>query len=92
MFAANSRYYGVGTYTVTLPDGRVVTATRLPPPSPQAPVGYHPRVAGDRLDLLAARHLDDPTWFWRLCDANGTVSPDALGARPLIGIPPGAKT
>ena len=92
MFAANSRYAGLGTYTVTLANGRVVSATRLPLPSPQPPVGYHARIAGDRLDLLAARYLNDPTWFWKLCDANNTPSPDALNARPLVGIPKGAKT
>jgi hypothetical protein len=49
-------------------------------------------VAGDRLDLLAARYLNDATWFWKLCDTNNSVSPDALNARPLVGIPPGSKT
>ena len=92
MFAANSRYAGLATYTVKLADGRTVTATKLPLPSPQPPIGYHQHVTGDRLDLLAARYLNDPTWFWKLCDANSSVSPDALNARPLVGIPKGAKT
>jgi hypothetical protein len=92
MFAADSRYAGLATYTVTLPDGRVVTATKLPPPSALSPVGYHPKVVGDRLDLLAARYLNDPTWFWKLCNANDSVSADALIARPLIGIPRGRTT
>lgn len=89
MFARNSRYYGLGTYTVTLPGGGVVTATNLPLPQPSSLLGYHPRVTGDRLDLLAARYLNDPTWSWKLCDANDSPSPDALIARPLIGIPNG---
>jgi hypothetical protein len=92
MFSANSRYAAMPTYTVTLPDGRVVTAVKLPLPSAQSPIGYHLRIEGDRLDLLAARYLNDPTWFWKLCDANDTVSPDALNARPQVGIPPGVKT
>ena len=92
MFAANSRYASMATYTVKLPDGKVVTAVKLPPPSVQSPIGYHVRIEGDRLDLLAARYLNDPTWFWKLCDANDTVSPDALNARPQIGVPPGVKT
>lgn len=92
MFAPNSRYAKMATYTVTLPDGRVVTAIKTPLPSLQPPIGYHPSIQGDRLDLLAARYLNDPTWFWKLCDANGSVSPDALNARPQIGIPPGVKT
>ena len=92
MFAPNSRYAKMGTYTVTLADGRVVTAVKTPLPSPTPPMGYHVTIQGDRLDLLAARYLNDPTWFWKLCDANGSVSPDALNARLQIGIPPGVKT
>jgi hypothetical protein len=89
MFAANSRYFGLGTYTFTYPDGRVVTATNLPLPRSSSLLGYHPKVVGDRLDLIAARYLNDPTASWKLCDANNSPSPDALIARPLIGIPPG---
>jgi hypothetical protein len=92
MFAPNSRYAGLATYTVTMPDGSVVTATRLPQPKPLALIGYHRRVAGDRLDLLAARYLKDPTAFWQLCDSNNAPVPDALAARDLIGIPQGPAT
>lgn len=92
MFAANSRYAKLATYTVHLPDGRVVTATRLWRSPVQLPLaGYHPRVQGDRLDNLAARYLQDPTLFWKLCDANGSPIAAALEARPLIGIPRGGK-
>jgi hypothetical protein len=91
MFSANSRYSGLATYTVTLADGRTVTATTLPVSQRGGLLGYHPRVEGDRLDLLAARYLKDPTFSWRLCDANDSFSPDALAARPLIGIPRGGK-
>jgi hypothetical protein len=92
MFAKNSRYAKLTTYTVTMQDGRVVTATRLwrsPALLPLA--GYHTRAQGDRLDLLAARYLQDPTLFWKLCDANGTPVAAALEARPLIGIPLGGQ-
>lgn len=88
MFASNSRYASLQTYTVTMPDGTIVTATRLPLPPVSLPLaGYHRAQSGDRLDLLAARYLKDPTVFWKLCDANGTPSAPALAARPLIGIP-----
>jgi len=87
MFAPNSRYYGLATYTVTLPSGRTVTATRCAAPTPLPLEGYHRRVAGDRLDLLAARYLNDSTVFWKLCDANNAPAPDALAASDLIGIP-----
>ena len=92
MFAANSRYAGLGTYTVTLDDGRTVTATNLPVSHRGPVLGFHLRIEGDRLDLLAARYVKEPTAFWRLCDANNSFSPDALAARPLIGIPPAGKT
>jgi hypothetical protein len=92
MFASNSRYDGLVTYTVTMPDGSVITATRLPLPNPLALAGYHRRVVGDRLDLLAARYLKDPTFFWRICDANNAPAPDALNARDLVGIPQGPAT
>ena len=55
MFDPNSRYAGFATYMVTMPDGKPVTATRLPLPNPLALAGYHRRVVGDRLYLLAAR-------------------------------------
>ena len=88
MFASNSRYYGLPTYAVTMPDGTVVAATKLPLPPASLPLaGYHRAQQDDRLDLLAARYLQDPTLFWKLCDANGTPSAPALAARPLIGIP-----
>jgi len=92
MFASNSRYYGLVTYTVAMPDGSTVTATRLPLPDPLALAGYHRRVVGDRLDLLAARYLKDPTLFWRICDSNNAPSSDALNARDLVGIPRGPAT
>jgi hypothetical protein len=37
--------------------------------------------------LLAARYLNQPTQFWRLCDLNGAPVAAALEARPLISIP-----
>jgi hypothetical protein len=44
---------------------------------------------GDRIDRLAAQYLGDPLAFWRLCDANGALSPEDLTATPgaTISIP-----
>jgi hypothetical protein len=92
MFAPNSRYAGLTTYTVVMPDGSTIIATHLSLLNPLTLAGYHRRIAGDRLDLLAARYLKDPTFFWQLCDANNAPAPDALNARDLIGIPIGAAT
>jgi len=87
MFFPGSRYEKAGTYTVKKPDGTMVTVTRLPLPRAAPLLGYHRRLEGQRLDLIAARYLADATTFWRLCDANNTVVPEALAAQELIGIP-----
>jgi hypothetical protein len=92
VFTANSRYAKLAQYTITTPDGRMITATKLPfAPASLSLAGYHPTQQGDRLDLLAARYLKDPTLFWKLCDANGTPVAAALEARNLIGIPLGGQ-
>ena len=86
MFYPNSRYAKSGIYTVTL-NGKSVAVARLPLPSPSPLLGYHQRLEGQRLDLIASHYLKDATAFWRLCDANGAMVPDALAARATIGIP-----
>jgi hypothetical protein len=88
MFFKGSRYENAGAYTTTKLDGTQVSITLIPLPSTQGLLGFHPRQAGQRLDLLGAHYLSDATTFWRLCDANNAVVPDALAARKLIGIPP----
>ncbi len=92
MFAPSSRYYKLASYTVTMPDGTQFIATRSALPNPLQLAGYHRRVTGDRLDLLAARYLKDPTLFWRICDSNDAPAPDALAAADLVGIPIGPNT
>jgi len=87
MFFKGSRYEKTGAYTVTKPDGTQVQAVRLPLPRPGRLLGYHRRLEGQRLDHVAAHYLKDATSFWRLCDANEAMVPDALAARELIGIP-----
>jgi hypothetical protein len=91
VFFPGSRYEKLGTYAATRRDGTTVTVTRLPLPAMPPLLGYHARAEGERLDLVAARHLKDPTAFWRLADANNAVAPDALAASPLIGIPGGRR-
>lgn len=90
MFFAGSRYERTGTYTVQRADGTPIVVARLPlPPAPERVLlrGFHQREDGQRLDHLANHYLNDPTAFWRLCDANDSVVPDALAVRALIGIP-----
>lgn len=88
MFAPNSRYAKQPTTIVTMRDGRSVAAIVPPLPGNLPLLGYHRRHSGQRLDLIASHYLSDATAFWRLCDANGAMSPDALGVRDLVGIPP----
>jgi hypothetical protein len=87
MFFPGSRYEKAGTYIATKSDGTTVTVTRIPLPSQSRLVGYHRREAGQRLDLIAAQYLKDATTFWRLCDANDALVPDALAVRELVAIP-----
>jgi hypothetical protein len=87
MFASNSRYYGLATYQVTTSDGKSRIAVVPAVPNPLQLAGFHRRITGDRLDLIAARFLKDPTRFWQLCDSNNSPTPDALAAADLIGVP-----
>lgn len=87
MFFDGSRYLNAGSTVWTLPDGRMVSTTKIPKPTMHPLIGYHRRDDSQRLDHLAYHYLKDPTTFWRLCDANGTPCPDALAARRLVGIP-----
>ena len=89
MIFPGSRYQATGTYTTTRPDGTIVAVLRLPRSGLAVVRGYFPRRAdAPRLDLIANSFLNDATAFWRLCDANNAVVPDALTVRDLIGIPP----
>lgn len=87
MIFAGSRYEKTGAIVLTRPDGSRVSVLRTPLPQQAFVKGYFRRSEGQRLDLIANRFLSDPTGFWRLCDANNTIVPDALAKRDLIGIP-----
>lgn len=87
MFSENSRYFRAGTLRVKGPNGESVTITRIPSLRKDPLAGYHRRLEGQRLDVIASHFLKDATAFWRLCDANGWVVPDTLAIQALIGIP-----
>jgi hypothetical protein len=81
LFPPTSRYHGIASATLTLPDGTMIAYVRrrfVPPPERFTLLFEHRVVAGDRLDNLAASHLGDPQQFWRICDANRAVRPDEL--------------
>jgi hypothetical protein len=76
-----SRYATVGTATLTLPDGTTVPYLLrrfVPPPERYSTVGEHRVGDGERLDVITAQLLGDPTQFWRLCDANLAMRPVEL--------------
>lgn len=76
-----SRYAGVGIATQTLPDGTPVPYFRrrfVPPPERYSTIGEHRVGDGERLDVITAQLLGDPTQFWRLCDANLATRPEEL--------------
>jgi hypothetical protein len=95
-FPATSRYYGIATAQFEDPTGRVVVYLRrrfVPSPQRFALLQEYRVQQSDRLDNIAARYLDDPEQFWRLCDANGALRPDELtetvGRRIRVTLPEG---
>jgi hypothetical protein len=86
MFFPNSRYVNAGSYAIER-RGVSVLVTRFAVRPRPAVRGFHRRTETQRLDLIAAHYLGDATAGWRLCDASGTLAPDALGARDLVAIP-----
>ncbi len=87
MFSPNSRYWKLAIYSVSVPGLGSIQVTELPVPAARPLLGFHRRAEGERLDLLAARYLQDATRFWQLCDAANAVVPSSLPARNLIPIP-----
>ena len=75
-----SRYEGVPTRTVLLPDGTEVRyrAPRRVPREPIRPAARIPRSTGERIDLLASQLLGSPAGWWILCDASGVLVPAEL--------------
>jgi hypothetical protein len=80
-----SRYDAVGIATIDVPDGtggrrsvRYLRRRSLPDPATLRPLALHRAAADDRLDLVTARYLGDPTAFWRVADANAALDPDDL--------------
>jgi hypothetical protein len=81
LYPSTSRYYGIASAQTTAPDGTVITYLKrrfVPPPEHFATLAERQVVSGDRVDNLAARYLGDPEQYWRLCDANGAMDPQAL--------------
>lgn len=96
VFPANSRYQAIETTRLSLPDGTELVYLQrrfVPAPPQQPPWQEHVVVQGDRLDNIAGRVLRDAEQFWRLCDANRAMRPEALvetiGRRLAMPLPDG---
>ncbi len=95
VFQPSSRYAGIEVATIEIAGETIVYVRRrfLPLPDTQAVIAEHVVGQGERLDHLAARYLGDPELFWRICDANRALRPEALverlGRRLLITLPEG---
>ena len=87
MFDPKSRYTKAETYVVKDERGRAVIVVAPPPPPDQVQLGIHLLKQGERLDLLAARYLNDPAGYWRIAEQNNVMLPEALTEAREIEIP-----
>ncbi len=97
MFQPSSRYYEIENATLTVTDAggdqRVIAYKRrrfIPPLAGFSTVIEHTVTQGERLDNITAAYLDDPTDFWRICEANLILHPaelEQVGQTILIAVP-----
>jgi hypothetical protein len=87
MFDDKSRYKNAETYQRTDRRGRTVTVTGTPPAARENFLGYHLRIQGQRLDHMAHRYLNNGAGFWRICELNDAMLPEALSEASEIAIP-----
>ena len=85
LFAANSRYYGIGTATLERRGQNIQVYLRrrfLPQASRFQTIQEHTVSQGERLDNISAQFLGDATLFWRLADANNAMRAEELTETP----------
>lgn len=87
MFDSTSRYSTVATVTMQVSgDGlpRIIRYVdrRFIPQTSGITLVEHAVGDGERLDVITARYLSDPTQFWRVCDVNNVMRPEDLTDRP----------
>lgn len=87
MFDPKSRYRDLKRYEVVDRRGRVVVVVPVPPEPAEGLLGYHVMKQGQRLDHLAHRYLRNPAGFWRICELNEAMLPEALSEVLEIAIP-----
>jgi hypothetical protein len=85
MFEEKSRYSGCEDATFVTEDGQALTYKRrrfLPQGEKMPALAEVTILAGDRLDVIAARHVGDPEQYWRICDANNAMHPLEMTSEP----------
>lgn len=89
LFDPKSRYVRAGLVPHETVDeaGRTVLVLPVPDAPEQAVAGEHVKKQGQRLDHLASAYLDDANGFWRLCELNDAMVPDALAEVETLKIP-----
>ncbi len=87
MFDEKSRYKKTEQYQVKDRRGRQVVVVAVPEAQAQSIQGYHLLKQGQRIDHFAAKYLDNQAGFWRICETNDAMLPEALSERPEIAIP-----
>jgi hypothetical protein len=88
VFDKKSRYVKDALiYEATDRRGRRVPALTAANKPVQTLLGEHLRKEGQRLDHLANFYLQDPNGFWRICELNDAMLPDALAETDIVKIP-----
>lgn len=87
MFDDKSRYKQAESYECTERRGRSVKVTTVPVLEGETFRGYHQRIQGQRIDHMAYKYLGDNAGFWRICELNDVMLPEALTEASDIAIP-----
>jgi hypothetical protein len=88
VFDKKSRYVkNASTYEATDRRGRTVMALSAADKPVQTELGEHLRKQGQRLDHLANFYIQDANGFWRICELNEAMLPDALAESNILRIP-----
>lgn len=85
MFDPNSRYYKLQTAVYENDQGRKIAYKRrrfLPRGDNLLTLSQVTVIDGDRLDLIAAKTVGNSEQFWRICDAEEAMQPEALTSAP----------
>lgn len=78
MFDYSSRYYALPNANYTDSNGNIIVYKQrrfLPEANDQTLLAQVTVSAGDRLDLIANRTLNNPLLFWQVADSNNAMNP-----------------